>query len=121
MLPARHRMRRRADFAAAVRRGRRGTARRVVVHYAGGDDPASPALVGFVVSRAVGGAVDRNRVKRRLRGLMAHEVSGLPDGSLVVVRALPDAAGATSAELSGDLSTALCAARSARPSRRKPR
>ena len=120
MLPARHRMRRRADFAAAVRRGRRGTTRRVVVHYAGGD-PASPALVGFVVSRAVGGAVDRNRVKRRLRGLMAHEVPGLPDGSLVVVRALPDSADATSAELSGDLGEALFAARSARSSRRKPR
>jgi ribonuclease P protein component len=120
VLPARHRMRRRADFAAAVRRGRRGTARRVVVHYAGGD-PASPALVGFVVARAVGGAVGRNRVKRRLRGLMAHEVTALPDGSLVVVRALPDAAEATSAELSGDLSEALSAARSPRTSRRKPR
>ncbi len=120
MLPARHRMRRRADFATTVRRGRRGTAPRVVVHVAGGD-VGEPALVGFVVSRAVGGAVERNQVKRRLRGLMVHEVEQLPDGALVVVRALPAAAGSTSADLVGDLRAALCAARSARPGRRTSR
>jgi ribonuclease P protein component len=31
------------------------------------DEPASKLRVGFTVGRALGGAVDRNRVKRRLR------------------------------------------------------
>ena len=90
-----------------------------MVHVAGGNEGA-PALVGLVVSRAVGGAVERNQVKRRLRGLMVHEVEQL-DGALVVVRALPAAAGSTSADLCADLRAALGAARSVRPGRRSSR
>jgi ribonuclease P protein component len=62
------------------------------VHAAVGTGPAD--RVGFVVSKAVGGAVVRNRVKRRLRHLVARE---LADGSSVrdvVVRALPAASSA---------------------------
>lgn len=63
-------------------------------------DPAlAPARVGFVVSKAVGGAVDRNLVKRRLRDVMRTRVDDLPDGALAVVRALPAARGAAYAEL----------------------
>ncbi len=69
-------------------------------------DPA-PARVGFAVSRAVGIAVVRNRVKRRLRHLMRARVTGLPEGSLLVVRALPAAGTASYAALAGDLDTCL--------------
>ena len=48
--------------------------------------------VGFVVSKAVGNAVTRNRVKRRLRHLCRPLVDELADGTVVVVRALPAAA-----------------------------
>ena len=51
-----------------------------------------PTLVGFVVSGAVGNAVIRNRVKRRLRHLAAARVAGTPAGVDIVVRALPRAA-----------------------------
>jgi ribonuclease P protein component len=77
-----------------------------VVHVAVGSS-TDPCTVGFVVSRAVGGAVDRNLVKRRLRGLMAERVALLPAGSRVVVRALPGAAGARSDVLGQDLDHAL--------------
>jgi ribonuclease P protein component len=63
--------------------------------------------VGFVVSRTVGGAVGRNAVRRRLRHLMRERLHLLPPGSTLVVRALPAAAGASSAELSADLDAAL--------------
>jgi len=48
--------------------------------------------VGFVVSKAVGGAVVRNRVKRRLRELSRPLVRAMPVRWSVVVRALPTAA-----------------------------
>jgi ribonuclease P protein component len=59
------------------------------------------------VSKAVGGAVVRNKVKRRLRHLMRDRVALLPPGSLVVVRALPAAGDADHEELGRDLDAAL--------------
>ncbi|MGC5627815.1 ribonuclease P protein component [Georgenia sp. Z1344] len=106
MLPAHHRMRRAADFTATVRKGVRAGSDRLVVHRRPTADE-DPVLVGFVVSKGVGGAVVRTEVKRRLRHLMADRVAGLEPGTRVVVRALPRAAGATSAELSVDLERAL--------------
>jgi ribonuclease P protein component len=116
VLPARHRMRRRADFTTAIQRGRRGATRDLVVHVAT-QEPAEHALVGFVVSRGVGGAVVRNRVKRRMRALMADRLDGLPPGARVVVRALPPAAEADVAALARDLDRALRRATRARGQR----
>ncbi|GHA22855.1 hypothetical protein GCM10010372_23680 [Streptomyces tauricus] len=66
-----------------------------------------PTRAGFVVSKAVGGAVVRNKVKRRLRHLMRTRVARLTPGSLVVVRALPGAGDADHAQLARDLDAAL--------------
>ncbi len=66
-----------------------------------------PARVGFVVSKAVGTAVVRTRVKRRLRAVVTARLAALPTGSLLVVRANPVAAQATSAELAVSLDRAL--------------
>ena len=63
--------------------------------------------MGFVVSRAVGDAVTRNRVKRRLRHLARDRVGSLPYGSVLVVRALPAAALASYPELARDLDATL--------------
>jgi ribonuclease P protein component len=59
------------------------------------------------VSKAVGGAVERNLVKRRLRHLVRERLLRLPPGSLVVVRALPGAGSASHAQLALDLDAAL--------------
>ncbi|WP_326611395.1 ribonuclease P protein component [Streptomyces scopuliridis] len=114
MLPTENRLRRREDFATAVRRGRRAGRPLLVVHLrSGATDPhapgesASPTRAGFVVSKAVGGAVVRNRVKRRLRHLIRERLSELPPGSLVVVRALPGAGDAEYAHLARDLDAAF--------------
>ena len=66
-----------------------------------------PPRVGFVVSKAVGGAVARNRTKRRLRELMRARLTLLPSGTDVVVRANAAAAHAGSADLATDLDLAL--------------
>ncbi len=59
------------------------------------------------MSKAVGIAVVRNRVKRRLRHLMRDRLDRLPAGSLVVVRALPGAGDADHDQLARDLDAAL--------------
>lgn len=107
MLPSAYRMRRSADFEAAVRRGRRAGRRTLVVHAASTGESDTPARVGFVVSKAVGSAVVRNRVKRRLRAVVADRRGLLPSGSLVVVRATPAAAGVDVSTLAADLDSAL--------------
>ncbi|WP_089773728.1 ribonuclease P protein component [Ruania alba] len=112
MLPARHRMRAADEFGAAIRSGARSSSRRVVVHFSSETTRARTARVGFVVSKAVGNAVTRNAVKRRLRALMADRVANLPEGSAVVVRALPSSAESSFAGLRSDLDEALAGARS---------
>ncbi|WP_079039522.1 MULTISPECIES: ribonuclease P protein component [Streptomyces] len=114
MLPTENRLRRREDFATAVRRGRRAGRPLLVVHLrSGATDPhapgesAPPTRAGFVVSKAVGGAVVRTQVKRRLRHLLRDRLSELPPGSLVVVRALPGAGDADHAQLARDLDAAF--------------
>ena len=111
MLPAGNRLRRPADFAAAVRSGRRSGRSALVLHLrapdVGTDPPVSPARVGLVVGKTVGPAVVRNRVKRRLRALLRSRLHRLPAGSVLVVRALPPAAAAGSAVLGTDLDAGL--------------
>jgi ribonuclease P protein component len=75
------------------------------VHVLTDDDGGRRA--GFVVGRAVGGSVERHRVTRRLRHLVADRLESLPEGTALVVRAHPAAAAATGAELAADLDAAL--------------
>ena len=105
MLPARHRLRDAAQFRAAVRgpRGARSGGAFLVIHAAMTDSERHRApRVGFVVSKAVGNAVVRNRVTRRLRAIAGSQLGGIPAGVDVVVRALPAAAGASFAELDAE-------------------
>ncbi len=103
MLPAGARMRRRADFATATRGGSRSGRPLVSGHLLVRPDISELPLVGFVVSKAVGSAVVRNRVRRRLRHLARGYLGSLPGGSLLVVRAAPRAATACQADLAADL------------------
>lgn len=109
MLPARSRVHRSGEFRTVVRCGVRAGRPTVVVHAAmselstGSVDNSSPSAlppnevtdvdprVGFIVSKAVGNAVTRNRVKRRLRHLSRDLLRMTPDRTLLVVRALPGA------------------------------
>jgi ribonuclease P protein component len=97
-------MRRRAEFTMAVRSGSRSGRRLLTGHLlVRADHPDEPPRIGFVVNRAVGGAVTRNAVRRRLRHLARGYLDSLPAGSLLVVRANPPAAAARQADLAAEL------------------
>ena len=73
----------------------------MVLHWMPTEDDESQ--VGFVVSRAVGNSVVRNRVKRRLRHLTREHLEELPGRGVLVVRANAAAAEVDSASLERDL------------------
>jgi len=66
-----------------------------------------PKRFGFVVSKACGGAVKRNQLKRRLRAMARQKMESFPAGSQVVIRCLPGSAELDFSELSTDFDRAL--------------
>jgi ribonuclease P protein component len=114
VLPAAHRLTESGEFRRVVRHGRRSGSRTLVIHLLVEEASPDPGpQVGFVVSKAVGNAVVRNRVQRRLRHLCREHLTVLPATGVLVVRALPAAAGAGHEELRADL--VRCLQRVVRP------
>ncbi|WP_237208983.1 ribonuclease P protein component [Rothia nasimurium] len=108
MLAQQHRMRASAQFSATTRSGARSGRRNLVLYTAKTGE--EPTLIGFIVSKAVGNAVTRNKTKRRLREAIAPFVAENPTGYSVVIRALPPAATASYRDLNADLTGALTTA-----------
>nr|WP_245356989.1 ribonuclease P protein component [Paeniglutamicibacter kerguelensis] len=106
-MPKSQRLRLSQDFTATVRSGAR-TGRRNVVLYARvrTDDPQGDNRFGFIVSKAVGNAVHRNLVKRRMRALAAQNPANA-SGLDFVFRALPGASEIDWNELSQQVSSGL--------------
>ena len=111
LLPAAHRLTDASSYREVTRHGRRASSRSLMTYVAlpsqDGGAAVMPPRVGLVVSKAVGNSVARNRVKRRLRHLLREQVVKWPAATTVVVRALPAAAGASSATLGRDLERCL--------------
>lgn len=101
-MPAESRIRQAVDFRDTLRQGVRCGRTSLVVHAR--RTPLANSRAGFIVSKAVGNAVNRNRVKRRLRHLAAAALPSVPFSVDVVVRALPPA---TTEDLGDDFGTAL--------------
>ena len=84
------RLSRSAEFERVYRHGR-STANRHLVLYSFPNVDAERPRLGLSVSRKVGGAIERNRVKRLLREAFAHAEEGLSAGHDIVVVARPPA------------------------------
>jgi ribonuclease P protein component len=89
--PNRGRLSRSAEFERVYRQGR-STANRHLVLYTFPNHSAERPRLGLSVSRKVGGAVERNRVKRMLREAFARVEPELRSDQDVVVVARPSAA-----------------------------
>jgi ribonuclease P protein component len=70
-------------------------------------EEAGPGRVGLTVSRRVGGAVVRNRVRRRLREWIRRHWGELPDGCEAVFHVYPAIVGASASELENHVARAL--------------
>ena len=114
MLPARYRMTRSTEFGATVSQGVRAVQPDLVVHAvrAHEDVVDDGPRIGLVVSKAVGNAVQRHRVARRLRHVAHTVLDELDPADRIVIRALPSSRRAISARLEQELRTALRRARS---------
>jgi ribonuclease P protein component len=105
MLPASARLRKSSEISAVMKSGTRFSAKLVVLHVAQSSDKGSK--VAFAVGKNVGNSVVRHRVTRQLRHAITPLLSEFPEGSHVVVRALPGANQATFTELSENLKFSL--------------
>jgi ribonuclease P protein component len=87
----RQRLSRSAEFDRVYREGRSHASRHLVVYSFPREQDADGPRLGVSVGRKVGGAVERNRVKRLLREAFWASADSLPDGHDFVVVARPDA------------------------------
>jgi ribonuclease P protein component len=115
MLPKQHRLLRSRDFARVRRRGRSASDPLFAVYAL--PVRSSDVRVGFSVSKKVGKAVTRNRVKRLLREAVRHELPAIRPGTDLVFIARPAAAEASYREIAAAVSATLRRAGAAEASR----
>ena len=99
-----NRLSRSRDFDAVYRQGRSVSSRFLVLYWFPHEDPAAPRF-GFSVPKAVGGAVERNRIKRQLREVWQGRLERVPAGNdyvLIVRSGLPEAVATNGFEWLGE-------------------
>jgi ribonuclease P protein component len=78
------------EYRNTVRRGRRSGTGNTVVYVLQRRDTTAPRF-GFIVSKAVGNAVTRNLIRRRLKSVCRSLLGEVDPATDVVIRALPSA------------------------------
>lgn len=89
------RLRSPADFGRVRRQGRSRALPSLVIVAARASDPSATTRIGITVGKRVGGAVVRNRVKRRIREALRLRYAQIEPGWDLVFIARPYAAGAS--------------------------
>jgi ribonuclease P protein component len=110
--PRRRRLSRSAEFERVYRQGRSRANRYLVLYTfpreSSTEESDEGPRLGLSVSRKVGGAVQRNRVKRTLREAFWAEAERLPPEADYVVVARPDAGELAEGEGMQGMRKALC-------------
>ena len=78
-------LKKRADFLRVAATRRRWATAGLVLQMRGHGDDDGPMRVGYTVSKKVGNAVERNRVRRRLRAAVREALERRPGTDYVVV------------------------------------
>jgi ribonuclease P protein component len=78
--PARLRIKQRRDFLRVQQSGRKHHVRNFLVFVAARPDDGQPSRLGITVTRKIGNAVVRNRIKRLVREVYRRNRSRLPSG-----------------------------------------
>ena len=89
-----------------MRSGRKVVGDSMVIYLKSDSEPTSPRF-GFVVSKSVGSAVDRNLTKRRLRSAVRSALGNFINGQTLVVRALPSIKSKSWQDLESELKECL--------------
>jgi ribonuclease P protein component len=100
-------MTRSAEFGATVKQGVRVAQPDLVIHARRESSVADGPRIGFVVSKAVGNAVDRHRVARRLRHASRGALADLGPADTLVIRALPSSRFAVSSRLEHEITSGV--------------
>lgn len=93
-------MRRRSDFVRVQRRGRRRVSRHLVALSL---TSSRPTRVGITISKAIGKAVVRNRLRRRIKALLGRYALGEPPYRALLIIARPGSGEADFATLAAEL------------------
>ncbi len=83
-LPRHERLRKRSEFTAVQGRGKKLHTERFLVFVLPRAEPSAPARLGITVSKKVGGAVVRNRIKRLVREAFRRRKALFPQGLDIV-------------------------------------
>jgi ribonuclease P protein component len=102
-LPQAERLRRRSEFLAVQGRGKKLHTERFLVFILGRNDSLAPTRLGITVSKKVGTAVARNRIKRQVREAFRRLKALFPPGLDVVFVAKRNAVGAGSDEVAWEI------------------
>jgi ribonuclease P protein component len=92
---------RRGEFDAVYRAGKRRSSSHFTVFFRANAEPVS--RFGFSIKKALGGAVVRNRIRRRVREIIRCRRAEIPAGWDVVIHPKSSVARAEFAAVSADL------------------
>lgn len=98
MLTVQNRVTKGDDYRVITRTAQRSNGQLCLV-YVRRTGPEHHTRYGFIISRAVGGAVVRNRIRRRLKAICAEHLRAAESGFDIVIRVHPAAAEASFTQL----------------------
>jgi ribonuclease P protein component len=112
--PKSSRLLRHADFLAVYKEGQKHFSANATVFFRRRRDDAGPRI-GFTVGKVLGGAVERNRIRRRLRAAVQRHLAELPLPIDIVIHPRKAVLSMNFAQLDAEIAQALRAVQKGRP------
>ena len=90
VLPNSARIKSSSDFARVTKTGRRVTTNSLIGYFLTADQnqPQKPTRLGLIIGKSVGNSVVRHRIARQVRHAVREQINNLPNGTMLVIRAM---------------------------------